>query len=232
MRLKIATLALLASCAAASAADVLGPAPEPVYRAAVYNWTGFYIGAMGGYGWSNQSRLTIDALTVTDSSNDLRGGFGGGTIGYNWQPSSNFVVGVEADAAWSDIKISQTDFGVTATDKIQSFGSVTGRVGVTANAALIYLKGGYAWADNEISASGFRITLAESRVHSGWTIGGGLEYLFVPNWSAKVEYMYADYGNAAYLTQFVRGGIGLGATVNTIKGGVDYHFGGPAVPAY
>jgi outer membrane immunogenic protein len=52
------------------------------------------------------------------------------------------VFGIEADGAWSDMKVSQTAFGVTLADKIQSFGSVTGRLGFTANAALFYVKGG------------------------------------------------------------------------------------------
>jgi outer membrane immunogenic protein len=97
---------------------------------------------------------------------------------------------------------------------------------------LLYFKGGYAWADNQISATGFGATFAESRFHSGWTVGGGLEYMFVPNWSGKVEYMFADYSNANYLATFVPGGIGLGVTVNTVKAGVNYHFGGPVVARY
>ena len=60
---------------------------------------------------------------------------------------------------------------MTVADKIQSLGSVTGRVGFTANAAMIYVKGGYVWADNQVSATGFGATFAESRFHSGWTIG-------------------------------------------------------------
>jgi len=93
---------------------------------------------------------------------------------------------------------------------------------------LVYFKGGYAWADNEISATGFGAAFAESRFHSGWTVGAGLEYLFAPNWSVKAEYMYADYSNASYLTNFVPGGVGLGVTVNTVKAGINYHFGSSA----
>jgi outer membrane immunogenic protein len=195
------------------------------------NWTGFYIGAMGGYGQSNQVSESIGGITVSASSNDLKGGFGGGTVGYNWQ-TGPAVFGVEADAAWSGIQYSQTAFGVTIADKIQAIGSVTGRVGFAASAALFYIKGGYAWADNQISASAGGATFSESHLHSGWTIGGGLEYLFTQNWSGKVEYMYADFSNANYLTSFVTGGVGLGVTVNTVKAGINYRFGGPVVARY
>jgi outer membrane immunogenic protein len=195
------------------------------------NWTGFYIGAMGGYGQSNQVRESIGGITVSATSNDIKGGFGGGTVGYNWQ-TGPAVFGIEADAAWSGIKYSEAALGVTLADKIQAIGSVTGRVGFAANGALIYVKGGYAWADNQISASAGGATFSESHFHSGWTIGGGLEYLFLPNLSGKVEYMYADFSNANYLTSFVTGGIGLGVTVQTVKAGVNYHFGGPVVARY
>jgi outer membrane immunogenic protein len=230
---KILTAAVLViSAGTASAADL--PQPAPYAKAPValaYDWTGLYIGAMGGYGWSDQVRATIGGLAVSASSNDLKGGFAGGTVGYNWQ-MGQAVFGVETDAAWSDIKYSETDFGVTLADHIQAFGSVTGRLGFAANAALFYVKGGYAWADNQLSASALGLTLSESRLHSGWTIGGGLEYMFAPNWSAKAEYMYADYSNSNYLTAFVPGGIGLGVTVNTVKAGVNYHFGSPVVARY
>ncbi len=121
MKLKIATLALLASVGGAYAAD-MPQAATPYIKAPVtpaYDWTGFYLGAMGGYGWSDQVRETVGGLTVTASSNDLKGGFGGGTIGYNWQ-TGQVVFGIEADAAWSDIKYSEVDFGVTLADKISS----------------------------------------------------------------------------------------------------------------
>jgi outer membrane immunogenic protein len=232
MRLKLTTLALLATTGMAAAADVAQPAPYAAPAAAPsYNWSGFYIGAMGGYGWSDQVRATIGGLTVTASSNDLKGAFGGGTVGYNVQ-SGMAVFGIEADAAWSGMKYSETAFGVTLADKIQSFGSVTGRLGWAAGPALIYAKGGYAWAENQISATGFGVTLSQNRFHSGWTIGGGLEYLFVPNWSVKGEYMYADYSNATYLPTLIAGGVGLGVTTHTIKAGVNYHFGGPVVARY
>ena len=235
MRLGIACLSLIGLCSAATAADMPSAAPAPYQKAVSIdpgtNWTGFYIGAMGGYGFSDSVRTTVGGLTLTTSSTDLQGGFGGGTLGYNWQ-AGQVVFGVEADAAWSGIRYSETDLGITLADKLQSFGSVTGRIGLAAGAALFYAKGGYAWADNQISASALGVTFSESHIHNGWTIGGGVEYMFIPNLSGKVEYMYADYRNASYLTAFAPGGIGLGVTVNTVKAGLNYHFGGPVVARY
>jgi outer membrane immunogenic protein len=233
----LSAVILVISAASASAADMQAAVPYSPYRQApyappIYNWTGLYIGAMGGYGWSDEVRASIGGLAVSTSSNDLNGGFAGGTIGYNWQMGS-WVLGVEADAAWSDIKYSVSAFGVTASDKIQNIGSVTGRIGyVPVQSLMLYFKGGYAWANNEVSASGFGATFSESRFHSGGTVGAGLEYMFVPNFSGKIEYMWTDYANSNYLNNFVPGGIGLSASVNTVKAGLNYHFFGPAVAPY
>ena len=161
------------------------------------------------------------------------GGFGGGTVGYNWQfPGSQFVFGVEVDAAGASIKDSFTeDSGVgvltrlTQELKINSFGSVTGRAGFAMDAALLYAKGGFAWANNKttVSLPEFGISFSDSQTHTGYTLGGGLEYLFTPNWSAKAEYMYTSLGSETYnlgATRWTSGNIDF----HTIKVGVNYHF--------
>jgi outer membrane immunogenic protein len=211
--------ALLSVATAASAADIPArpytKAPPPLVSPA-YNWSGFYIGAMGGYGWD---------------SGDSSGGFGGGTIGYNWQfPGSQFVFGIEVDAAGGSIKDSLTEDiggGVLATEeiKINSFGSVTGRAGFAWDAALIYAKGGFAWANRKdsISVPAIGVTISDSQFHTGYTIGGGLEYLFTPSWSAKAEYMYTSLSGETYNL----GGFPLDSGTidfHTIKVGVNYHF--------
>ena len=115
------------------------------------------------------------------------------------------MFGVEVDAAGASIKDSFTEDiggGVLATQelKINSFGSVTGRAGFAMDAALIYAKGGFAWANNKASVSvpALGVTFSDSHTHTGYTIGGGLEYLFTPNWSAKGEYMYTSLGGETY----------------------------------
>jgi outer membrane immunogenic protein len=238
MKLILVVLALGASISAAAAADVLpGPAPvEPAYRpppvSPAYNWTGFYLGAMGGYGWSD--RVTVGGIAVTNA--DLKGGFAGGTVGLNYQPAgSMFVLGIEADAAWADIGRSQTFFGIiTAKEQIQAFGSVTGRLGVAVDSLLLYGKGGFGWAENQISASALGITLSESHFHTGWTVGGGAEWAFAGPWSAKAEYMFARYTSENYFGGLVPPGVALAADVHTVKAGINYRFGwgGPVVARY
>jgi outer membrane immunogenic protein len=203
----------LSVATAASAAD-LRARPYPKAPAAVvspaYNWSGFYIGAMGGYGWE------------TDAGS---GGFGGGTVGYNWQfPGSQFVFGVEVDAAGASIKDSfLVDLGVTQENKINAFGSVTGRAGFAIDAALLYAKGGYAWANAKTSFTDGVMTISDSQTHTGYTIGGGLEYLFTPSWSAKAEYMYTSLGSETY--NFAGQPLDSGSfDFHTIKVGVNYHF--------
>ena len=232
----LATVASAALVSSASAADLAARpyTKAPAVVAAAYNWSGFYAGVMGGYGWSD--RVTVAGLAVTDA--DIKGGFAGGTVGFNYQaPGSQFVFGVEADAAWADVGHSEAIVGLgTAKQRINSFGSVTGRVGVAVDAWLLYAKGGYAWANNEFSLTplGLGATLSELHVHSGWTVGGGAEWAFAGPWSAKAEYMFARYDSENYLGGIAPAPVGFGADVHTIKAGVNYRFGwaSPVVAKY
>lgn len=232
MKLKHIAAAFLMGTTAASAADL--PAgtytKAPAMVPAGINWTGFYAGVFGGYGWGGKFRNN-DTDDVDDieqaSASDLKGGFGGGTIGYNWQAAGSMLVwGLEADVAGSGISLNfvDPDDGDTARYRINAFGSVTGRVGVAFDAALLYLKGGYAWTNNKLTATDGADTFSSSATHSGYTIGGGLEYMFMPAWSAKAEYMFADYGNATY-GPAPDGEYGrVGMTTHTVKAGINYHF--------
>jgi outer membrane immunogenic protein len=220
--------ALLASTCLASAADL----PARTYTKAppmvspAYNWSGFYIGVMGGYGWSSEATVGVTGIgAITGATDAIKGGFGGGTIGYNWQaPGSPFVWGVEVDAAAASISYSEAVLPIYSLDtKIQAMGSVTGRLGYAIDNALLYFKGGYAWADNKVSINSpfLGLTADDSQFHSGWTIGGGIEYGFAPNWSLKAEYMYVDLDTQSYF-----GVLDLGTSLHTIKGGINYRFGG------
>jgi outer membrane immunogenic protein len=215
---------------AASAADL----PRgPVYKAPAavlpyYNWTGFYIGAHGGYAWGDS-----DGAKLT-------GGFAGGQAGYNYQAAgSPWVFGLEVDSAWADIGRSDTltagGLAITGTSKIDYVGSFRGRIGYGWDRALLYGTGGLAWAHNQLSIGvavpGFAAGISDDKTHLGWAVGAGLEYAFAPNWSAKVEYLFADYGSETYFAN-IAGGVAFKAQVNSLKGGINYKFGGPVVANY
>ena len=217
-------MSAVTAAGAASAADIpqsYSPTPVPVSTS--YNWTGLYIGAMGGYGMSNA--VTVDGIATNVG---LKGGFVGSTLGFNYQ-SGHFVFGIEDDAAWSGI--GTTQFTSTAQDQMLLIGSLTGRIGFAADNILIYGKGGYAFTLNDLNVSGLGGSAWEIRYHPGWTVGAGLEYGFAGNWSAKVEYMFARYIDEPYV---LARGTTLGADVHTIKGGINYRFGwgGPVVARY
>src|ERR1700732_578838 len=179
MRMKRVALGLLlASIAgAAYAADL--PAPGAPYTKApavvspAINWSGFYIGAMGGYASEN----TSDALGI-------KGGFGGGTVGYNWQ-FGTIVAGIEADGAFGDISATATSGGVTATAKVDALATVRGRVGVAFDQVLLYGTGGLAIADTKISATDGVVSFSDSKTQTGWTAGAGVEWMFMPRWSLQ-----------------------------------------------
>jgi outer membrane immunogenic protein len=213
-----AGLCVLSAFAPAMAAD-LAAAPRytkaPAAPLAVYNWTGFYLGGFGGYASEN-----------TSVGPKMSGGFGGGTVGYNWQ-TSNIVFGLEADGGGADVNASTAAGGITGTSRIDALGTVRGRLGIAVDKVLFYGTGGYAWVDNKISLSALGVTASESHFHSGWTVGAGVEAFFAPNWSIKGEYLYRSLGSEDYF------GIPSG-TLNLHSGqiGVNYHFGGPIVARY
>lgn len=185
------------------------------------NWSGFYIGAMGGYGTENASDDTINGVDVK-----IKGGFAGGTVGYNWQ-FGQWVLGLEGDAAWSDIKASATVLGISVEDRIRSWGTARGRIGYAFDTVLLYATGGYAWADNRISVAvpALLINVSDSNFHHGWTAGAGVEWMFAPKWSVKFEYLYRNFGSETYFTNLLPPGISSGTIAfHSGQVGVNYHF--------
>jgi outer membrane immunogenic protein len=234
-KLLLSAVALTAFAAPAFAADMPARtyAKAPAYSppAVIYNWTGFYIGGhLGGAFAGDNSFVGSDARFM-----------GGVQGGFDYQFAPNFVMGVEAQYSWLNSNTTGFAFpgGGLVTSRNNQIGSVTGRAGYTWGPGLIYAKGGYAWRDNPNIGVGVAGTPAafttDGNHRDGWTVGAGLEYMFAPNWSAKAEYQYYNFGN----TNFTTGPAAIVGTRfrdddHTVKVGVNYRFGwgGPVAAKY
>lgn len=206
----------------------------------VYNWTGFYIGGHVGYGWAetDHTMSASFALGTLRATSNRDGFLGGGQIGYNWQ-SGALVLGIEADASWTDINGTGVAVGgggpFQFTTRNDWVATVTGRIGFAVNNVLFYGKGGGAFTElkyNNFFAGAAPLTVASfSDTRTGWTVGAGVEYGFTPNWTAKIEYNYMDFGNERYVVAFPAAGIAGATTIHTIddqlhlvKAGLNYRF--------
>jgi outer membrane immunogenic protein len=211
MRLLLfAGVAALALGGPAMAADLGNdeplPTPPMVEAAPANDWTGFYLGVLGGYGWG-----TADTSVAGDIDADGFdvGGYAGAA--YQW---GNFVVGAEGDVLYpfrdGDNAGLEIDQGLN--------GSLRGRAGIALDRFLLYGTGGAALTDIELSSPAG----SDDDVLWGWTAGAGVEGQVLDNVTARIEYRYTDYEDQT----FSLGGAPVDSdfTTHTIRGGVGLKF--------
>ena len=233
----IGTVALGGAVAHAADLGVRPYAPPPP-PPPVYSWTGFYIGANGGFGGDRfEYPASIGPLSGTTTLNSS-GFFGGGQIGYNWQAAPSWVIGVESDFDGSDIEAmanaSSGSASATAGTKLDWFGTVRGRAGfLVTPSALLYATGGWAYGHTTSSATasalGASVSTSSGHDKSGWTVGAGLEYAFNPWLSFKTEYLYLDLGTDTITSGTVAGvpySLSEKTTAHTVKVGLNVKLGG------
>ena len=219
-RTRIASLlagaAIAALAAAPSYAADLGPAAPPqTYVAPVapttYDWTGFYVGINGGYGWGRFPNSGGAAL------GSAGGGLVGGTVGYNWQ-WDQFVAGLEADLDWADV--GDNDPATGTRGRLNYLGTVRGRLGYAFDRVLLYGTGGLAYGGVKLS-SPFG---SHDETQVGWTVGGGVEFAVWRNLSAKIEYRYTDLGRDTYNFAPPVGAVRVGYRGSSVIAGINYKF--------
>jgi outer membrane immunogenic protein len=255
----LATVGLvsLGIAAPASAADLAArpytKAPPPVV--AIYDWSGFYIGANGGGGWGHKcwdvTNFRAPVAPFREGCHDATGGVVGGQVGYRWQ-SAGWVFGLEAQGDWADLKGSNVSLFIprwTNNSKIEAFGLFTGQVGYAWNNVLWYVKGGAAVTDDKyrgtVTTPPFAGALFDSASETRWggVVGTGLEFGFAPNWSVAVEYDHLFMGNRdiTFTSTGVLAGIPAGSIFRTdsirqdvdmVTARINYRFGGPVVGRY
>ena len=222
-RLRTMFLGLAALCVfapAAAAADLGGAkrgrvSEDPVPYQAPFSWTGFYVGAHLGYGWSD-----VDWQETNPSFNGSHDGSGvlaGGQIGYNWQ-AGRFVYGVEGDLSSSWVDGGNGCCG----HSVNWLASVRGRAGITGfdNRTLFYVTAGAAWADVDYFSNG-----SFSDTHFGWVAGAGIERSLTPNLSARVEYLYYDFDAAGAPAGAVApASANFDPSMHTVRFGLNYKF--------
>ena len=175
-------------------------APPPAPMAPTFSWTGFYIGANVGAGW-NHGNLNDSFGLFSGGANNNATFLGGGQVGANYQ-INNFVLGVEGDFDWL-ANNNNSGNGTTLDGSTTISGSnngrwlttLTGRLGVAVDRVLFYGKGGGAWVgSNNLTLldvpTGATVSFSNNNTNTGWVAGGGVEWAFMPNWTAKVEYDY------------------------------------------
>ncbi|MGB8553003.1 MAG: outer membrane protein [Pseudolabrys sp.] len=202
------------------AADMPGGRYQEPVEAPAYNWGGAYVGFNGGYGWGSSDWSGSFASGTADSG----GGLVGGTIGFNVQ-SGPFVFGLEGDAAGSWIRSSTstgTGFCSSPGCQIQTswLATARGRIGYAFDRALPYLTAGGAFGDVQMLTNG--LTATSNR--AGWTAGLGVEYAILGPWTAKVEYLYANLGDATCGAAVCGASTTANYKVNIIRFGVNYKF--------
>lgn len=208
----------------------------PAVPAPIATWNGFYVGFQGGGGWgTSKENFNVPNSAGRDFTQnyDISGGFVGGVAGYNWQMGT-LVLGIEGDYHWADItgrsgviNVGPPNLGDTYFTKLRGFGDIKGRLGYAAGPALFFVSGGATVGDiqhryDAALNGGAGNTFVQNDTRWGWTVGAGAEYMFAPNWSAKVEYNYIDLGKSTI--QFATHRSEWNDTIHTVKAGVNYHF--------
>jgi outer membrane immunogenic protein len=241
-------IAALAAAAAfvwansANAADMPLKAPPPPPPP---TWTGTYIGINGGYAWATTNHTDVFGVTTGDFNQ--RGGFAGVTYGGNWQ-MGHFVLGFESDYDWADINgtlvtagpplgLCSIAGGTTCFTKIKEFSTERMRAGYDVDGWLLFGTVGAGFA--RVSAGQNPCGLVAvgpgvgggnscgERWRAGWVGGGGVEKMFLPHWSAKIEYLHFDLGNSInYMPTAIAGGsaVKVRESGDMIKAGINYQF--------
>jgi outer membrane immunogenic protein len=197
-------------------------------------WTGCYIGGNIGGAFGD---ATVSGVAGSISSNGA-GFAGGGQIGCDYQFAGGWVLGVRNMGDWTSNKRNGTfATGPLANDVVnfnnQWFDTLTGRLGyAVAPSTLFYFQGGGAWAhtSTNVTAGGVQIGQT-SATRSGWTIGGGVEWMFAPHWTVFLEGNYMDFGSKSGVAVTPVGttcALGCAftatATETTVLTGVNYRF--------
>jgi outer membrane immunogenic protein len=196
-------------------------APPAFPAVRLYNWTGAYVGINGGAAWGRP-----DWTSVPDGTSgiyNLSGGLVGGTLGYNLQTGEPFVFGVETDLAWSGVRGTVPPASCVPSCEMRSNWLATARLrfGFAFDTVMPYVTAGAAISRLSAITAGapFGTDYANNL---GWTLGLGVEFVIRGPWTAKAEYLYADFNGFSCNVACGGGPISINARENIVRAGLNY----------
>jgi outer membrane immunogenic protein len=194
----------------------------------VYNWTGVYIGVNAGYGWGNASWGNAGNIY------SATGGLFGGQLGYNWQ-LGQMVYSLEGNIDITDLQgtidgLACGKVRCSAKDLLLStMPAIRARFGMALGRWLPYFAFGMAVGDIRTDTYG---NVAKNvfgleeinQTSAGWTVGVGIEGALINNWSAKLEYLYTDFGSTKCALFCLPAGTTFDYTMRGVRAGLNYRF--------
>jgi high affinity Mn2+ porin len=229
-------------------------APANSFSGLAYNWNGFYVGGHVGVAWGNSNWRTPNGPSGStnffqpiDTFNEGGSWFEGIQGGYNYVLPNRWLIGGEVDATFPSFQKLPTGvnpFGVSVggtsnftsptlgavsfTETVLSEGTVRARFGYAPGHWLFYATGGFAWAYDQQSLTQVATGNTETPFlwRLGWTVGGGFEVPIAPHWTARLEYLFKDYGRFTWLYSGGAQPISSDLTLNELRFGLNYQFGG------
>jgi len=250
----------LATVGGAAADDIMvTKAPPPSSVPTDFNWTGFYAGGHLGVAWGNSNWTaapgisgSTDLFQPIDSFDEGGSFFAGLQGGYNYMLPNRILLGAEIDAsfpAWPTLSTGVNPFGVSIggistftspalgavsfAETVLASGTVRGRIGYAPGHWLFYATGGFAWTYDQQSLTQISTGNSETPFlwRLGWAAGAGVEIPVAPHWTARLEYLFTDYGRSV---QPFFGGVqpvNSDFALHELRLGLNYQFGNDAAPA-
>jgi high affinity Mn2+ porin len=247
------TAIVIASAERAKADDamVTKAPPIPYASSSAYNWTGFYAGGHLGVAWGNSSWTAAPGITGStnlfqpiDTFNESGSFFTGIQAGYKYMLPTRVLMGAEIDASFPSFPslagltiggisnfASPTLGAVSYSETVHASGTMRGRIGYAPGDWLFYATGGFAWTYNQQTLTQLASGTSQSPFiwRLGWAVGAGVEVPVAPHWTARLEYLFTDFGNKNQ--NFFAGAqpINSDFVQQELRASLNYHFGGDAV---
>jgi high affinity Mn2+ porin len=241
------------SAISVQAADLPSQSPSPTLTNAPIDWSGFYVGGHFGFATAGSEFTatqpgrapdltgTLDLFRPYDLLTGEGSNFGGFQAGYNTVFKSGLMVGVEADISFpgnmtgTSVLATPSIGAATYSDLVEMSGSVRARIGYAFDHWLYYGTAGYAWtadhltrtqlSDNPAGSAGGTVESKFPR-RSGWTVGAGVEAPLVPHWTARLEYLYSDFGTTSVTFPLAGQRFDSNLSVQEVRIGLNYQLGG------